>query len=66
MPDGITKAKFKDLAKYYDRDIFIGAGQSIQQLAKAADHLEPLARIERIVEIFKTFKNPDRETVLTP
>lgn len=66
MPDGITKAKFKDLAKYYDRDIFIGAGQSIQQLAKAADHLEPLARIQRIIEIFKTFKNPDRETVLTP
>lgn len=35
-------------------------------MAKAADELPPTYRAKRIVEIMSKFKNPDKETVLTP
>lgn len=35
-------------------------------MAKAADSLDIEERIERITNIFSTFRNPDKETVLTP
>ncbi len=38
----------------------------IRRQAKAADELPPLERVQAIANIFSTFKNPDRETVLTP
>lgn len=35
-------------------------------MARAADRLTIEERIERITDIFSTFRNPDKETVLTP
>jgi hypothetical protein len=35
-------------------------------MARAADKLSVEERIERITDIFSTFRNPDKETVLTP
>ena len=35
-------------------------------MARAADKLSVEERIERITNIFSTFRNPDKETVLTP
>src|SRR5699024_1722680 len=35
-------------------------------MAKAADELPPTERVKRIAEIFSHFRNPDKETVLTP
>ena len=35
-------------------------------MARAADNLTIEERIERISSIFSTFRNPDKETVLTP
>ena len=35
-------------------------------MAKAADELPPTRRVQQIAEIFQTFRNPDKETVLTP
>ena len=35
-------------------------------MARAADKLRVEERIERITDIFSTFRNPDKETVLTP
>ena len=35
-------------------------------MARAADKLSIEERIERITDIFSTFRNPDKETVLTP
>ena len=66
MPDGVTKELWKKFIKYYDNDIFIEAGLKIRRKAKAADESKTVKeRIIKIAEIFKTFKNPDKETVLT-
>ncbi len=66
MPTGVTKEIFKDFKKYYDEDIFIAAGRRIRNIAKEADTLEPTERVEKISSLFSNFKNPDKETVLTP
>jgi len=66
MPSGVTKDLFKKFRKYFDADIFRESGIRIRQMAKAADNLNIEERIERISYIFNTFRNPDKETVLTP
>ena len=66
MPKGVTKDKFERIKKYYDPDIFSAAGKRIRAMARAADKLSVEERIERITDIFSTFRNPDKETVLTP
>lgn len=66
MPKGVTKQKFNSFKKYYDPEIFCAAGKQIRAMARAADKLSIEERIERITDIFSTFRNPDKETVLTP
>lgn len=66
MPKGVDKDKFKKFKKYYDPDIFREAGKRIREMARAADKFTIEERIERITSIFNTFRNPDKETVLTP
>jgi hypothetical protein len=66
MPKGVTKQTFKKFKKYYDPDVFRAAGMRIRAMARAADQLTIEERIERITHIFGTFRNPDKETVLTP
>ncbi|HZJ89375.1 MAG TPA: Eco57I restriction-modification methylase domain-containing protein [Bacilli bacterium] len=66
MPPGVTKEHFNQFSKYYDKDIFIAASRRIRYLSKTADELEPIERIKKIAELFATFRNPDKETVLTP
>ena len=66
MPSGVDKAEFGKFTKYYDRDVFIAAGKRIRKLAKAADRELPTKRVGMLAEIFSHFKNPDKETVLTP
>ncbi len=66
MPAGVTKQIFTEFTKYYDRDVFIAAGKRIRKLAASADRETPTRRVIQIAEIFRHFKNPDKETVLTP
>lgn len=66
MPKGLRKDLFLKISKYYDEDVLVGAGLRIRKMAKAADELLPTLRAKRIVEIISKFKNPDKETVLTP
>ena len=66
MPTGLTKEKFKDFIKYYDEDVFRGVTKSIRAKAYDCDELLPYDRVQAIAEIFSSFKNPDKETVLTP
>lgn len=66
MPKGVTKQRFNSFKKYYDPEIFCAAGKRIRAMARAADSLSVEQRIERITHIFDTFRNPDKETVLTP
>lgn len=66
MPKGVTKEIFNKFVKYYDPEIFIAAGRKIRNIVKSADELLPLERVKKIAELFSCFKNPDKETVLTP
>lgn len=66
MPTGVTKQDFKRFLKYYDTDVFIAAGKKIRRIVAAADELPPTERVKKITELFTWFKNPDKETVLTP
>lgn len=66
MPKGLTKGKFKEFTKYYDADVFVEAGRIIRRRAKSYDKLDVIERTEKIAELFSSFKNPDKETVLTP
>lgn len=66
MPTGVTKEKFKEFQKYYDEEVFIAAGRRIRNIAKDADTYAPMERVMKIAGLFKYFKNPDKETVLTP
>ena len=66
MPKGVTKELFRKFSKYYDQDVFIEAGKIIRQRVKKLDTEDPIDRVEHLAEIFGTFHNPDKETVLTP
>jgi hypothetical protein len=66
MPKGVTKGTFNKFKKYYEPDVFRAAGKRIRALARVTDKLTIEERIERLTAIFSKFKNPDKETVLTP
>ena len=66
MPKGVTKEMFKKFIPYYDQEVFISAGHSIRNTIKSADELDPLERTKKVAMLFNCFKNPDKETVLTP
>lgn len=66
MPNKVTKELFMKFAKYYDQDVFIEAGRIIRHKVKRLDKLDPIARASELALIFGTFRNPDKETVLTP
>ena len=66
MPTGVTKEVYSKFAKYYDTDVFVAAGRRIRDMVLAADKLSPTERVVKIAEQFAMFKNPDKETVLTP
>lgn len=66
MPVGLTKEKFGEFIKYYDEEVFGGVTRNIRAKVFDCDDLLPTERIQAIAEIFGTFKNPDKETVLTP
>jgi len=66
MPRGVTKQVFLRFKRYYDPDIFREAGKRIREMARMADKFTIEERIARLASIFATFRNPDKETVLTP
>lgn len=66
MPRGVTKEVFKRFQRYYDPDVFREAGKRIRELARVSDKFTIEERIGRITALFSTFRNPDKETVLTP
>ena len=66
MPKGFTKEIFQEITQFYDAEVFVEAGRIIRHRAKELDELDFIERAERIAELFGSFKNPDKETVLTP
>ncbi len=66
MPKNVTKDVFAQFRQYYDEDVFSASAKQIRTLARAADNFTVDERIRRIADIFQCFRNPDKETVLTP
>ena len=66
MPKDVTKEVFAKFKRFYEPDVFREAGKRIRAMTRAADKFSIEQRIERIASIFNTFRNPDKETVLTP
>lgn len=66
MPKDVTKDIFAKFKRFYEPDVFREAGKRIRAMTRAADKFTIEQRIERIAGIFNTFRNPDKETVLTP
>ena len=66
MPKGVTKKLFEKFKKYYDKDVFALSAKSIRRQAQGADALFPEERIQILADVFGRFRNPDKETVLTP
>lgn len=66
MPKGITKEDFNKIRKCFNATRFEEAGKKYRALTREADFMHIDERIHQITEIFSYFRNPDKETVLTP
>lgn len=66
MPRGVTKEIFADFIPFYDPDMFRAVGRNYRDLVREADKYAPMERTREIARIFSYFRNPDKETVLTP
>ncbi len=66
MPAGFAKPQFDEIKNLFSEEVFLEAGKRIRALARAADEMDVEERIDRIATIFSYFRNPDKETVLTP
>ena len=66
MPKGISKEDFNKIKKCFNATRFEEAGKKYRALTREADFMHVNERIRQIAEIFSYFRNPDKETVLTP
>lgn len=66
MPKGISKSDFNKIKKCFNATRFEEAGKKYRALTREADFMHVDERIRQITEIFSYFRNPDKETVLTP
>lgn len=66
MPKGISKEDFNKIKKCFNATRFEEAGKKYRALTREADFMHVDDRIKQIAEIFSYFRNPDKETVLTP
>jgi len=63
----LTKEDFKKyVAPYLEETRFTAACSRVRERVEDADSRAPLERIHKISELHSEFKNPDKETVLTP
>ena len=66
MPKGISKEDFNKIRKCFNATRFEEAGKKYRALTREADFMHIDERFRQITEIFSYFRNPDKETVLTP
>ena len=66
MPKGISKEDFNKIKKCFNATRFEEAGKKYRALTREADFMHVEDRIKMIADIFSYFRNPDKETVLTP
>lgn len=66
MPKDATKERFKLFKKYIDTEMFELCNEELRNQVNAANKLSINERIKRLTPLFLKFRNPDKETVLTP
>ena len=66
LPKDITKEDFNKIKKCFNATRFEEAGKRYRAITREADFVHIHDRIKTITEIFSYFRNPDKETVLTP
>lgn len=66
MPKDATKEKFRLFKKYIDIEMFELCNEELRNQVNSANKLSINERIKRLTPLFLKFKNPDKETVLTP
>lgn len=66
MPKGISKEDFNKIKKCFNATRFEEAGKKYRAITREADFMHVEERIKQITDIFSYFRNPDKETVLTP
>lgn len=66
LGDEGSELYWDDIVTFFDPVIFTGACERIRRLARESDDRAPAERAIRMASMFSFFKNPDKETVLTP
>lgn len=72
MPEDFPKVSdgkllgFDYFKQFIDEDIFVLACTDTRNDLKAADNLLPEDRVRALIEIIEKFKNPAKETIITP
>ena len=72
MPDGFPKVTngdnlgFDYFKQFIDEDVFVIACTDIRNELKEADNFLPEERVKALIEIIHKFKNPAKETIITP
>lgn len=66
MPKGFDKEAWENLKGFFNRPVFEGACEEIRNRVRKIYTLSMIPRIAGIAHLFSTFRNPDRETILTP
>lgn len=70
MPKGFARSgtgvSWESLHKFYNKDVFEGACDEVQARTRRMDGMPVLERIAGIANLFSTFRNVDKETILTP
>lgn len=66
LGDEGSELYWDDIVTFFDPVIFTGACERVRKLARDSDEKAPADRAIRVASMFSFFKNPDKETVLTP
>lgn len=66
MPKGFDKEAWDNLKGFFNRPVFEGACDEIRNRVRKIYTLPMIPRIAGIAHIFSIFRNPDKETILTP
>lgn len=66
MPKGFTKDMWFTLIKFLNKAVFEGACKEIRMRVQKMSKMDPLQRVIYMANLFMIFKNPDKETILTP
>lgn len=66
MPKGFDKEAWEKLKEFFNRPVFEGACEEIRDRVRRIYELPIIPRVAGIAHLFSTFRNPDKETVLTP